>query len=52
MSQVVYRGVPYDTELRNQKQDQQQPQQYNAQYRGVKYVKEVEKKWKLKTTGN
>ena len=44
MSQVVYRGVPYDTEVRRQEQAQQQPQQYNETYRGVKFVKEVEKK--------
>jgi hypothetical protein len=44
MSQVVYRGVLYDTEVRKQEQTQQQPQQYDAQYRGVKFVKEVEKK--------
>jgi hypothetical protein len=46
MSQVVYRGVPYDTEVRRQaqqQQQQQQPQQYNETYRGVKFVKEVEK---------
>jgi hypothetical protein len=43
MSQVVYRGVPYDTELRRQQQTQQQPQQYNETYRGVKFVKEVKK---------
>jgi len=42
MSQVVYRGVPYDTEVRRQQQQQaQQPQQYNENYRGVKFVKEV-----------
>jgi hypothetical protein len=41
MSQVVYRGVPYDTEVRRQTQQQQQPQQYNETYRGVKFVKEV-----------
>jgi hypothetical protein len=43
MSQVVYRGVPYDTEIRRQSQaqQQQQPQQYNETYRGVKFVKEV-----------
>jgi hypothetical protein len=40
MSQVVYRGVPYDTEVRRQEQHQQQPQQYNETYRGVKFVKE------------
>ena len=51
MSQVVYRGVPYDTQTRKQDQAQQQPQQYDAQYRGVKFVKEVEKKWKI-ITGN
>ena len=44
MSQVVYRGVLYDTEVSKQQQSQQQPQQYDAQYRGVKFVKEVEKK--------
>jgi hypothetical protein len=42
MSQVVYRGVPYDTEVRRQQQQtQQQPQQYNETYRGVKFVKEA-----------
>ena len=43
MSQVVYRGVAYDTEVRRQAQAQQQqePQQYNENYRGVKFVKEV-----------
>ena len=47
MSQVVYRGVPYDTEQRRQAQQQaqQQPQQYNETYRGVKFVKEG-KWWK------
>jgi hypothetical protein len=40
MSQVVYRGVPYDTEIRRQQQQQQQPQQHNEIYRGVKFVKE------------
>ena len=42
MSQVVYRGVSYDTEQRRQaqQQQQQQPQQYDEQYRGVKFVKE------------
>jgi hypothetical protein len=40
MSQVVYRGVAYDTEIRRQ-QTQQQPQQHNETYRGVKFVKEV-----------
>ena len=44
MSKVVYRGAAYDTEVRRQDQTQQQPQQYDAQYRGVKFVKEVEKK--------
>ena len=44
MSKVVYRGVEYDTEVRKQEQAQQQPQQYNETYRGVKFVKEVEKK--------
>jgi hypothetical protein len=42
MSKIVYRGVPYDTEVRRQQQQaQQQPQQYNETYRGVKFVKEV-----------
>lgn len=42
MSQAVYRGVEYDTEVRRQaqQQTQQQPQQYNETYRGVKFVKE------------
>jgi hypothetical protein len=40
MSQVVYRGVAYDTEIRRQEQAQQQPQQHNETYRGVKFVKE------------
>jgi hypothetical protein len=43
MSKVVYRGVEYDTEMRKQNQTQQQPQQYDAQYRGVKFVKEGHK---------
>jgi hypothetical protein len=40
MSRVIYRGVAYDTEVRRQEQAQQQPQQYNETYRGVKFVKE------------
>ena len=40
MSKVVYRGVSYDTEVRRQEQAQQQPQQHNETYRGVKFVKE------------
>lgn len=41
MSKTVYRGVAYDTEVRRQEQAQQQePQQYNETYRGVKFVKE------------
>jgi len=42
MSKVVYRGVEYDTEVRRQAQaqKQQEPQQYNETYRGVKFVKE------------
>jgi hypothetical protein len=45
MSKVVYRGVEYDTAIRRQQlqQAQQQPQQYNETYRGVKFVKEVGK---------
>jgi hypothetical protein len=43
MSQVVYRGVAYDTEVRRQQQAQQQSQQYNETYRGVKFVKEGHK---------
>jgi hypothetical protein len=42
MAQVTYRGVPYDTDVRRQQQQaQQQPQQYNETYRGVKFVKEA-----------
>ena len=36
MSKVVYRGQPYDTEVRKQNQAQQHPQQYNQVYRGIK----------------
>lgn len=43
MSRVIYRGVPYDTEVRRQQQAQQQPQQHNETYRGVKFVKEAQK---------
>ena len=45
MAQVVYRGHAYDTEQRRQAQAQQQqePQQYNEVYRGVKYTKEGHK---------
>ena len=43
MSKVVYRGVEYDTEVRRQQQQAQQPQQYNETYRGVKFVKEGHK---------
>ena len=45
MSKVVYRGVEYDTVQRRQAQSQvqQQPQQYNETYRGVKFVKEENK---------
>ena len=39
MSKVVYRGQSYDTEVRKQQQAQQQPQQYNETYRGIKFVK-------------
>jgi hypothetical protein len=40
MSQVVYRGVAYDTDARRQQQQaQQQPQQHNEIYRGVKFTK-------------
>jgi hypothetical protein len=41
MSRVTYRGVSYDTDVRRQQQAQaqQQPQQYNEAYRGVKFVK-------------
>jgi hypothetical protein len=42
MSKVVYRGQSYDTvERREQRQAQQQPQQQNEVYRGIKYVKEA-----------
>jgi len=45
MSKVVYRGVEYDTVQRRQAQVQlqQQPQQYNETYRGIKFVKEGNK---------
>jgi hypothetical protein len=43
MTKIVYRGVAYDTEVRRQQQVQQQPQQYNETYRGVKFVKEEKK---------
>jgi len=43
MFKTVYRGVPYDTEVRRQEQAQQQPQQHNETYRGVKFVKEAQK---------
>ena len=41
MSKVVYRGQAYDTvDRREQRQAQQQPQQHNEAYRGIKFVKE------------
>ncbi len=45
MAKVVYRGVAYDIEARRQKQSQaqQQPQQYNEAYRGIRFVKEGHK---------
>ena len=48
MAKVVYRGNEYDTEHRRQQKQQlqQEPQQYNEVYRGVKFVKK-EVKWKL-----
>ena len=51
MSKVVYRGVEYDTQKRieYQQQMQQQAQQYNETYRGVKFVKEGHK-WKNLTS--
>lgn len=41
MSHAVYRGVPYDTELRRHQhsQPQQEPQQHQESYRGVKFIK-------------
>lgn len=41
MSQAVYRGVAYDTELRRQQKSQlqQEPQQRDETYRGVKFIK-------------
>ena len=42
MAKIIYRGVAYDTEVRSQQQQaQQQPQQHNETYRGVKFVKET-----------
>jgi hypothetical protein len=45
MAKVVYRGIEYDTQKRLEYQQQmmQQPQQYNENYRGVKFVKEGHK---------
>ena len=45
MSKVVYRGQAYDTVERRQQQSQaqQQPQQYNENYSGVRFVKEGHK---------
>jgi len=45
MSKVVYRGVEYDTQKRieYQQQMQQQAQQFNEVYRGVKFVKDGHK---------
>mgnify|MGYP003131392293 CR=1 FL=1 len=40
MAKVVYRGVEYDTVLRQQQQLQSQLQRHNETYRGVKFVKE------------
>ena len=51
MSKVVYRGASYYTEVRRQEQTQQQPQQHNETYRGVKFVKEC-KWWKNLTSYN
>ena len=53
MSKVVYRGVEYDTQkrLEYQQQMQQQAQQYNETYRGVKFVKEGHK-WRNLTSYN
>lgn len=41
MTKAVYRGNEYDTEHRRQQKQQlqQEPQQYNENYRGVKFVK-------------
>ena len=36
MAQVTYRGVQYDTETRVQQQQEQQPQQKQLVYRGIK----------------
>ena len=45
MSKVVYRGAEYDTQKRLEYQQQmmQQPQQYDENYRGVRFVKEGHK---------
>ena len=43
MSKVTYRGCQYDTEVRRQAQQQQQPQQYNETYCGVKFTKDGSK---------
>ena len=46
MAKVVYRGIEYDTQKRLEYQQQmaQQPQQYNENYRGVRFVKEGHKR--------
>ena len=36
MAKVTYRGVQYDTETRVQQQKEQQPQQKQLVYRGIK----------------
>ena len=45
MAKVVYRGVEYDTQKRLEYQQQmmQQPQQYDENYRGIRFVKEGHK---------
>ena len=45
MAKVVYRGIEYDTQKRLEYQQQmmQQPQQYDENYRGVRFVKEGHK---------
>jgi len=36
MAKVTYRGIQYDTETRLQEQKQQEPQQKQLVYRGIK----------------
>ena len=47
MAQVTYRGVQYNTETRVQHQKQQEPQQKQLVYRGLKVKNKEETRWDL-----